>query len=97
MVYSKEELDKLRESPWGTTNREQKLGLEFSIEQYKELQSLAKDLKLDFIVSCWDTNSIDDVEGFLIKRLQWAAALFMIVSPDQPVNKTTKDERPRCR
>ena len=53
-VYSQEELDKPRQSPWGTTNREQKLGLEFNIEQYKELQSLAKDLKLDFIVSCWD-------------------------------------------
>ena len=29
-VYSKEELDTFRESPWGTTNREQKEGLEFT-------------------------------------------------------------------
>ena len=46
-VYSKEELDKPRESPWGTTNREQKEGLEFSIEQHKELQDFANDLGLD--------------------------------------------------
>ena len=38
-VYSKEELDTFRESPWGTTNREQKEGLEFTLEQYKELES----------------------------------------------------------
>ena len=30
-VYTKEELDKYRESPWGKTNRDQKLGLEFSV------------------------------------------------------------------
>ena len=38
LVYTQEELDKDRESPWGTTNRQQKEGLEFSIEQYKELE-----------------------------------------------------------
>ena len=36
-VYSKEELDTPRESPFGTTTREQKHGIEFSIEEYKEL------------------------------------------------------------
>ena len=30
LVYSKELLDSHRESPWGTTQREQKLGLEFT-------------------------------------------------------------------
>ena len=29
-TYTKEELDKTRESPWGNTNRQQKQGLEFS-------------------------------------------------------------------
>ena len=31
LVYTEEELNKYRESPWGTTNRQQKEGLEFSI------------------------------------------------------------------
>ena len=31
-VYSKETLDTPRESPWGTTTREQKLGLDKNIE-----------------------------------------------------------------
>lgn len=62
MVYTKEELDKPRESPWGTTNREQKEGLEFSMEEYKELEAYSKERDLDFIVSCWDMNSLKEVE-----------------------------------
>lgn len=62
LVYTKEELDTYRESPWGTTNREQKEGLEFSLEQYKDLEHYTTSKNLDFIVSCWDTQSIDDIE-----------------------------------
>lgn len=64
-VYTKEELDKYRESPWGTTNRQQKEGLEFSIEEYKELYSYTKELGMDFIVSCWDRESIKLIENNL--------------------------------
>ena len=46
-VYSKEELDKPRESPWGTTTREQKHGIEFNIVQYKELEEYAWELEED--------------------------------------------------
>ncbi len=61
-VYTKAALDKYRESPWGTTNRAQKEGLEFSIQQYQELFEYTKSLGLDFIVSCWDLNSVDVIE-----------------------------------
>ena len=36
VVYSKEILDSPRESPWGTTQRDQKDGLEFSVYEYDE-------------------------------------------------------------
>lgn len=62
LVYAPEDLDRYRESPWGTTNRQQKEGLEFSAEQYKELEEYSDDLGLDFIVSCWDLNSVDVIE-----------------------------------
>ena len=76
LVYTKEELDKYRESPWGVTNREQKEGLEFNIEQYKELETYTKSKGLDFIVSCWDVQSIDDVESNLnVKYHKVASAL----------------------
>jgi len=64
-VYTQEELDKPRESPWGVTNREQKEGLEFSIEDYKDLEVYTKSLGLDFIISCWDIPAIIEVEGNL--------------------------------
>jgi N-acetylneuraminate synthase len=64
-VYTDEELDKPRESPWGTTNRQQKEGLEFSMEEYKELETYSRSKELDFIVSCWDIPSIKDVEEHL--------------------------------
>jgi N-acetylneuraminate synthase len=61
-VYTEKELDTPRESPWGTTNREQKEGLEFSYDEYKHLEEYAKNKGLDFIVSCWDLNSVKLVE-----------------------------------
>jgi len=76
LVYTKSELDKSRESPWGTTNRQQKEGLEFSMEQYKELEMYSLSRGLEFIVSCWDLNSIDLVEEHLnVKYHKVASAL----------------------
>ena len=37
IVYTPAVLDTPRESPWGTTTREQKMGLEFGAEEYKEI------------------------------------------------------------
>ena len=36
-VYTSEFLNSYRESPWGDTQREQKAGLEFSAEEYSEI------------------------------------------------------------
>ena len=75
-VYTQEELDTSRESPFGTTTREQKEGIEFGIEEYKELQSYTQELGLDFIVSCWDTKSLDLVEEHLdVKYHKIASAM----------------------
>lgn len=75
-VYTIEELDKPRQSPWGTTTREQKEGLEFSIEEYKILESYSKEKGLDFIVSCWDLTSLKLVEDHLnVKYHKVASAL----------------------
>ena len=76
LVYTKEELDNYRVSPWGETNRQQKEGLEFNIETYKELEKYSNSLGLDFIVSCWDMNSLIEVEENLdIKYHKVASAL----------------------
>jgi len=62
-VYTKEELDVPRDSPWGSTNREQKEGLEFSLKEYKTLENYSSECGVDFIVSCWDIQSVNDIEN----------------------------------
>ena len=62
-VYTKEFLDSPRESPWGTTQREQKMGLEFSIEQMAELFDYAHLFDLEAFASAWDFKSLQQVES----------------------------------
>ena len=53
-VYSKEILDTPRESPWGTTTREQKLGLEFTKKEYDEIDEYCKQKGIEWYASSWD-------------------------------------------
>ena len=51
LVYSKEMLDSPRESPCGTTQREQKLGLEFGEKEYDEIDRYCKELGISWFAS----------------------------------------------
>ena len=42
LVYTQEFLNKYRESPWGTTQREQKQGLEFGFAEFSKLTPTVK-------------------------------------------------------
>jgi len=74
-VYSEEVLKAPRESPWGTTQRDQKNGLEFSHEEYFELQSYSKALNLAFSASAWDLISLDFIESMEPEFHKVASAL----------------------
>lgn len=55
--------NKIRDTPWGEmTYLEYKWKIEFSVEQYQNLRDYTKMLGMDFIVSCWDEQSVDDIE-----------------------------------
>jgi len=56
-VYSKEILDSQRESPWGKTTREQKMGLEFEKKEYDEIDKYCSSLDIDWFASAWDIDS----------------------------------------
>lgn len=91
LVYTKEELDAPRDSPWGTTNREQKEGLEFSIEQHKDFEAYAASKGLDYFVSCWDEESVDLVERNLnVKYHKIPSALLTSRSFIDKINSTGK-------
>lgn len=62
LVYTKEELDKPRNSVYGKTNGDLKRGLELSFEDYKELFSYASKKGIDIFASPWDINSVDFLE-----------------------------------
>jgi len=44
-VYKQEFLSSYRESPWGSTQREQKEGLEFGLDEYQEIDNYCKSKK----------------------------------------------------
>src|SRR6478752_2442660 len=64
VVYSAEELAKPRESPFGDTNGDLKRGLEFGLEQYREIDSFARQCSMTWFASCWDEASVDFIDQF---------------------------------
>ena len=80
IVYDKKTLDTPRESPWGTTTREQKLGLEFEKEEYDEIDNYCKKLGIDWFASAWDSQSLQFLDNYDLKYHKIASA--MIVDKD---------------
>jgi N-acetylneuraminate synthase len=64
LVYTPEFLDSPRESPWGTTQRDQKEGLEFSESQYREIDSYCKKSNIQWSASAWDIDAQKFVQQF---------------------------------
>jgi N-acetylneuraminate synthase len=58
IVYSAQVLDSPRESPWGTTQREQKLGLEFDRAEYDEIDRHCRLRGIGWFASAWDLESL---------------------------------------
>jgi N-acetylneuraminate synthase len=56
-IYTQDFLDSFRESPWGKTQRDQKLGLEFNRKEYDEINEYCKQKKIDWSASAWDIDS----------------------------------------
>lgn len=74
-VYTKEELETPRQSVFGETNGDLKHGLEFGIEEYKQIDKHCKDLGILWFASCWDKKSVDFMEQFDICAYKIPSAL----------------------
>ena len=77
LVYSKETLETYRESPWGTTQREQKEGLEFSLDEYKEIDKFCKKNEIKWFASAWDLNSLKFLDQFDLEFNKIASAMIV--------------------
>ena len=76
-VYTQEFLDSPRESQWGTTQREQKLGLEFNADEYQEIEDYCKEKGLEWFASAWDVNSQKFLRQFNSKYNKVASAMIV--------------------
>jgi N-acetylneuraminate synthase len=76
-VYDKELLDSPRESPWGKTQREQKLGLEFDENQYQEIDKYCKEKNIEWFASAWDLKSQEFLRKFNCKYNKIASAMLV--------------------
>ena len=88
-VYSKEYLDSPRVSPWGTTQRDQKLGLEFSFEDYTTIDEYCKKKKIAWSASAWDINSQNFLKKFNLPFNKIASPMLGNI----PLIKVVADEK----
>ena len=79
-VYTKAYLDSPRESPWGSTQRAQKQGLEFSKETYQEIDNYCKIKGIKWFASAWDNESQYFLREFNCQFNKIASA--MVVAED---------------
>lgn len=77
LVYDKEMLDSSRESPWGTTQREQKQGLEFGLDEYREIDAYCRDKRIVWFASAWDLESQKFLRQFDLKYNKIASAMIV--------------------
>ena len=90
LVYAKELLDSARESPWGTTQRDQKMGLEFGREQYDEIDSYCKERNIEWFASAWDMNSLIFLDRYDCKYAKIASAMNVDMNLVKAVAKRKK-------
>lgn len=76
-VYTQDFLDSPRESQWGTTQREQKAGLEFGVNDYQEIDQYCKDKGIEWFASAWDLNSQKFLQQYDFKYNKVASAMIV--------------------
>ena len=90
LVYNKEFLDSPRESPWGKTQRDQKMGLEFSEKEYQEIDNYCKKKNINWFASAWDLNSQLFLRKFNFRYNKIASAMLVNLELLKMVSKEKK-------
>ena len=76
-VYKKEFLDSFRDSPWGKTQRDQKLGIEFEEKDYDEIDKYCKEIDILWFASAWDLDSLNFLKKYSCKFNKIASAMII--------------------
>lgn len=75
LVYTKEELAKPRENPFGPTNGDLKRSLEFGLNEYTEIDDYCKKVGIEWFASAWDLESQKFLQRFDCKYNKIASAM----------------------
>jgi N-acetylneuraminate synthase len=75
ICYTEEFLKQPRESPWGKTQLDQKMGLEFSYDHYAEIEMYCDEVGIDWFASAWDIPSLVFLQKFNMKHNKIASAM----------------------
>ena len=82
LVYTREFLETQRKSPWGSTQRQQKEGLEFGDMEYDEIDAYCSKIQIDWFASAWDLPSQIFLRKYGLKYNKIASA--MLSHPELP-------------
>ena len=74
-VYTAALLDSSRESPWGSTQRAQKEGLEFGHVEYSAIDRYARELGISWFASAWDEEAQEFLCQFDLEYNKIASAM----------------------
>jgi len=77
LVYSKDFLDSPRQSPWGTTQRDQKMGIELGLEEYRIIDTYCREKNIEWFASAWDLESQFFLRQFNLKYNKVASAMIV--------------------
>jgi N-acetylneuraminate synthase len=90
LVYTQEILDSPRESPWGTTQREQKEGLEFDRDEYDAIDAYCRNKGVEWFASAWDVDSQKFLRQYDLKYNKIASPMLVSKSLLQEVASEKK-------
>ncbi len=89
-VYTQDFLNSYRDSPWGKTQRDQKLGIEFEKKEYDEIDKYCKELDIIWFASAWDLDSLNFLKKYNCKFNKIASAMIVDLNFLVEVSKEKK-------
>tara|TARA_B100001769_G_scaffold259618_1_gene239526 strand:+ start:873 stop:1712 length:840 start_codon:yes stop_codon:yes gene_type:complete len=89
-VYSQKVLSEKRESPFGTTQREQKEGLEFGEKEYDIIDNICQREKIEWFASAWDIKSLNFLKKYNCKYNKVASVM---ITHEDLLNEISKEKK----
>ena len=91
VVYTREFLDSPRESPWGSTQREQKEALELGESEFDEIDAYCRERGIAWFASAWDAESQRFLRRYDVPFNKIASAM---LTHDDVVDLVAEERKP---